>query len=49
MQATGAGAAMGGTATVVNKVSERGARNPVFQQYVNSCLEDLGYKVIEWR
>ena len=48
-RATGAGAAIGGTATVVNKVSERGARNPAFQQYVNSCLEDLGYKVIEWR
>jgi hypothetical protein len=48
-RATGAGAAIGGTATAMNKVSERGARSPTFQQYANSCLEDLGYKVIEWR
>ena len=44
-----AGAAMGGTASVVRGVRESGARDPAFQQYVNSCLEDKGYRVLEWR
>jgi hypothetical protein len=30
-------------------VSERGARNPEFQQFVNVCLEDKGYRVIFWK
>ena len=44
-----AGAVVGGTSSVVNGVDKRGTRDPIFQQYANSCLEDKGYKVIEWR
>lgn len=44
-----AGAAIGGTASVIKGVKERGARDPAFQQYASSCLEDKGYKVVEWK
>ena len=44
-----AGAVVGGSASAIKGVSESGSRDPAFQQYVNSCLEDKGYKVIEWK
>ncbi len=49
-RSTGAGAAIGGTATVLNKcLGEGRAQSGVFSSTFNSCLEDLGYKVVEWR
>jgi hypothetical protein len=30
-------------------VKERGTRDPAYQQYANTCLEDKGYRVVEWR
>ncbi len=44
-----AGALVGVTSSTMKGVKERGARDPVFQQYANSCLEDKGYKVLEWK
>ncbi len=43
-----AGAVVGTTASAMKGINERGARDPVFQQYVNACLEDKGYRVLEW-
>ena len=44
-----AGAVVGATGSALKGVNQRGARDPVYQQYVNSCIEDRGYKVVEWR
>jgi outer membrane lipoprotein SlyB len=43
------GAVVGTTASAMKGVRERGSRDPAYQQYVNSCLEDKGYRVVEWR
>ncbi len=43
------GAVVGVTGSAISGVSERGARDPVYQNFVNVCLEDKGYRVLEWR
>ncbi len=43
------GAVVGTTASAMKGVKERGARDPVYQQYVTACLEDKGYRVLEWK
>ena len=43
------GASLGATGSLVKGAQQRGSANPAFQQYVTACLEDKGYKVLEWR
>ncbi len=45
----GAGAAIGGTASLLNSAKESREGSPEYRQYVEACLDDLGYKVVGWK
>lgn len=46
---TGAGAAIGGTKAVLDNRKESREGSPQYRQYVEACLDDLGYKVVGWK
>ena len=48
-RSAGAGAAVGGIAGTAKGVQTRGNANPDFQRFVNVCLEEKGYRVVNWR
>ena len=43
-----AGSVMGATKSAAGAIREQGTNNPAFQQYVEACLEEKGYKVLGW-
>jgi hypothetical protein len=44
-----AGAATGATAGLLHGLFNLGTPDPVYQNYVNTCLADRGYRVIGWQ
>lgn len=44
----GAGAAVGGLSGVMNNRRQAGQATPEYKNFVEACLEDMGYKVIRW-
>jgi hypothetical protein len=44
-----AGAATGVTAGLLHGLFSSGGPSPVYQNYVNTCLGDRGYRVIGWQ
>ena len=45
----GAGAAIGGVKAVAQNRKEAREGSPVYRKFVEGCLEDKGYKVLEWK
>ena len=48
-RSTGAGAAIGASASVLKTGKEKRQGTPEYRTYVESCLEDKGYKVLSWK
>jgi len=44
----GAGAALGGLSGVMRNRKKVGQATPEYTNFVEACLDDLGYKVIRW-
>ena len=44
-----AGAATGVTAGLLHGLFSNGGPSPIYQNYVNTCLGDRGYRVIGWQ
>lgn len=47
-RATAAGAAIGGILGVLSHLNQRGESNPSRQRFVEACLKERGYDVIDW-
>jgi hypothetical protein len=47
-QGAAAGAAAGVTAGLLHNLFKSGGPSPIYQNYVNTCLSDRGYRVIGW-
>ena len=42
------GAAIGGTAALVQSALQRRGPDPVYKAYVNKCLKAKGYEIVGW-
>ena len=47
-RSAGAGAAVAGTAAVLDNAKARREGSPEYRSYVSACLEDQGLKVVGW-
>lgn len=43
-----AGAATGLTAVIISSMFQKPKNNPVFENFVNRCLQERGYEIIGW-